>query len=97
MKYMISDEEVRHLADLSSLTMNDEELAARKADVEQILGYVDQLSGLDTENVEPTYSVDGLETVWREDKVIDYGVTGDDLLALRDDSKDHMIKVPKVL
>jgi len=93
----ISDEEMRHLAELSSLAMDDKELMARKTDLEQILKYVDQLSELDTDNIEPTYSVAGQENVWREDEIIDYGVKGEELVALRPDSKDNMIKVPKVL
>ena len=94
---MISDEEMRRLAGMSSLTINDDELAARKADLENILKRVDQLHELDTGDTQPTYSVNELETVWREDEIINYNVTRDDLLALAPESKDHMIKVPKVL
>lgn len=94
---MISDEEIRHLAELSSLTMSDEELKARKVDLEQTLRYIDQLNELSVEGIEPTYSVDGLETVTRKDEIIDYGVSHDELLALRPDNKNHATKVPKVL
>ncbi|MCL2085755.1 Asp-tRNA(Asn)/Glu-tRNA(Gln) amidotransferase subunit GatC [Candidatus Saccharibacteria bacterium] len=98
---MITDEEIRHLAELSSLTMNDEELATRKSDLEKTLEHIDQICTVETDGTLPTFSVDGLETVWRKDEIkdeiIDYGVTGDDLLALRQDNINHMTKVPKVL
>lgn len=94
---MISDEEMRHLAKLSSLTMDNKELNDYKSRLEQRLTQIDQLSDIKADDIEPTFVVSDLETVWREDKLINYGATGDDLLALRPDSKDHMIKVPKVL
>jgi aspartyl-tRNA(Asn)/glutamyl-tRNA(Gln) amidotransferase subunit C len=93
----ISNEEMRHLAELSNLQMTDEELSSRKTDLENILGYIDQLNELNTDGIEPTYSVADLSTIWREDEITDYGVTGDDLLALRSDNKNHATKVPKVL
>jgi len=93
----ITRDDVLHLAQLSSLELNDSEIDGLQTDLGNILGYVNQLSKLDTVGVEPTYQVTGLENIWREDKVIDYGVTREDMLVLAHESTEHQVKVPKVL
>lgn len=93
----ISGDDVRHLAQLSSLQLSDDEAAGLQVDIANILGYIEQLSTLDTTGVEPTYQVTGLTNVWRDDAVIDYGVNREALLALAPDQADHQVKVPKVL
>jgi len=93
----ISHQDVLHLAQLSSLQLADEEVELLASDIEHILGYVEQLSELDTTGVEPTYQVVDLQNVWRDDIVQHSTVTRDDLLALAPDSANHQIKVPKVM
>lgn len=93
----ISRDDVLHLAQLSGLGLNDSEIDGLQTDISNILGYVDQLSGLDTQGVEPTYQVTGLQNVWRDDTVINYGVTREELLARAPESVDYQVKVPKVL
>ena len=56
----ITTDDVRHLAQLSSLQLSDEEVANLQLDLGNILNYIDQLSELDTTGVEPTYQVTGL-------------------------------------
>ncbi|NCO10576.1 Asp-tRNA(Asn)/Glu-tRNA(Gln) amidotransferase subunit GatC [Candidatus Saccharibacteria bacterium] len=93
----ISTDDVRYLATLSSLQLEDEEVEALRTDIERILDYVAQLGELDTSGVEPTYQVTDLENVWREDIVNTYGVDREALLALSADIDTKQIKVPKVL
>lgn len=93
----ISREDVLHLAQLSNLSLNNDEITGLQNDLDKILGYVDQLSKLDTDNVEPTYQVTDLENVWRDDEVINYGVTREELLARAADVTDDQVRVPKVL
>jgi aspartyl-tRNA(Asn)/glutamyl-tRNA(Gln) amidotransferase subunit C len=93
----ISRDDVLHLAQLSSLALDTTEIDSLQADIGNILGYVEQLSELDTEGVEPTYQLTDLENVWRSDIVDDYGIDREALLALAPDSTDYQIKVPKVL
>lgn len=93
----ISINDVHHLAQLSSLQLDDSEAEALRVDLENILGYIEQLSELDTSGVEPTYQVTDLTNVWREDVVDDYGVSRESLLALAPDADQNQIKVPKVL
>jgi aspartyl-tRNA(Asn)/glutamyl-tRNA(Gln) amidotransferase subunit C len=93
----ISTDDVQHLAQLSSLQLEDGEAEALRVDLENILGYIEQLSELNTEGVEPTYQVTDLQYVWRDDVVDDYGLGRDALLALAPDAEKNQIKVPKVL
>ncbi|MDO8336035.1 MAG: Asp-tRNA(Asn)/Glu-tRNA(Gln) amidotransferase subunit GatC [Candidatus Saccharibacteria bacterium] len=93
----ISKDEVVHLAHLSNITLTDDEVESMQGDLENILTYVSTLSELDTNGVEPTYQVNGLENVNRPDEVINYGVTRGELLATAPEQKDDQIKVPKVI
>ena len=93
----ISRDDVLHLAQLSNLELNDAEIGGLQTDISNILGYVEQLSKLDTEGIEPTYQVTGLENVWRNDEIIDYGISRSDLLACAPESINNQVKVPKVL
>lgn len=94
----ISRDDVLHLAQLSSLELSDEaEINELQDDISNILGYVEKLNELNTDGVEPTYQVTDLESVWRDDTIIDYGVTREDLLARAPESIANQVKVPKVL
>lgn len=93
----ITRDDVLHLASLSSLQLSDHEVDALQADLAGIVGYIDQLSALDTTGVEPTYQVTDLENVWREDEVDDYGLGGEALVELAPEATQNYVKVPKVL
>lgn len=93
----ISRDDAQHLAQLSSLQLADDEADNLAADIENILGYVEQLGELDTTGVEPTYQVTGLENVWRDDEVVESDVSRATLLALAPASAEDQVKVPKVL
>ncbi len=93
----ISKDEVVHLASLSNISLTDDEVESMQGDLENILSYVSTLSGLNTDGVEPTYQVNGLENVDRPDEVIDYGVAREELLATAPEQLNDQIKVPKVI
>ena len=94
----ISKDEVTHLAQLSSISLSDDESEDLQKDLAEIVNYIKQLDELDTSGVEPTYQVSQNQNVWREDEINDYGVKRDALLALaKENSKDNQIKVPRVL
>jgi len=93
----ITNDDVRHLAHLSSLQMSDAEVESLRADIEKIINYINQLDELGTDGVEPTYQVTGLQNVWRDDEIIDSSVSRRQLLALAAEQSDNCVKVPKVL
>jgi aspartyl-tRNA(Asn)/glutamyl-tRNA(Gln) amidotransferase subunit C len=92
----ISSDDVVKLATMSSLQLADDEIAQLGTDITNIFGYIEQLNELDTEGVGPTYQVNHLSNVWREDDVAE-SLTGDTLVSLAADAVDQQIKVPKVL
>ena len=93
----ITREDVLHLAHLSNISLEEDQIEPLIKDLDNILGYVSQLEELDTENVEPTYQCFDMYNVWREDEIQEYEAKREDLLALTRDSEDNQIKVPKVL
>ena len=93
----ITNDDVRHLAQLSSLQMPDAEAELLRVGIEKIINYINQLDELDTDGVEPTYQVTGLQNVWRDDEIIDSSVSRQQLLALAAEQGDNCVKVPKVL
>jgi len=93
----ISRSDVQHLAQLSNLQLSEDEISPLQADLENIVGYFQQLDELDTTGVEPTYQVTDLQNVWREDEVDTYGIDKAALLALAPAAEANQIKVPKVL
>lgn len=90
-------EDVHHLARLSQLQLDDAEVSALQSELEGILTYIDTLSEINTDDVEPTYQVTGLENVWVDDEVDTYGLDRNDLIDMAPDATDNQVKVPKVL
>ena len=88
---------IEHLADLSNFSISEKEANSLKKDLSGILNYISQLEEVDVEGVEPTYQVFEMENVWRDDEIIEQGVSREELLALSKEQKDNQIKVPKVL
>ena len=92
----ISISDIQHLASLSSLALADDEVDGLRQDLENIIGYIEQLGELDTSGVEPTYQVTGLANVWREDE-IQPGISAEKLLELAPEKQNNQVKVPQVL
>lgn len=93
----LTDDDVLKLARLSRLHLSDAEKEQFRNEIEAILGYVEQLQGVDLADVQPTNQVTGLENVMRPDEVKDYGVTPEELLKNAPATQDGLIKVRRVL
>ena len=93
----ITIDDVKRLAQLSALTITDEEAESLRRQLGDILGYVEQLNEVDTGDLEPTYQVGGLENVTRTDEVHDYHVSQEALLSNAAETENGHIKVKKVL
>ncbi len=95
--FKISTDEVRRIAALAHIGLNDEEVARMAVELGQIVEFVEQLKAVDTEGVEPTDQVTGLIDVMRPDEVKPSKVTQDELLANAPEQRDGFIKVRRVL
>ena len=67
----IDNKMVKQVAGLAHLKVDDEKLEATKEEFNQILDWVEQLSEVDTSNVEPLVSVHEGNVPMREDEVTD--------------------------
>ena len=64
---MIEREQVLHVAKLSRLRLDEEEVSRLESELSGILDHVDRLAEIDIEGVEPTSHVVPLENVLRDD------------------------------
>jgi aspartyl-tRNA(Asn)/glutamyl-tRNA(Gln) amidotransferase subunit C len=65
----ISRAQVEHVARLARLALSDQELDALTSDMDAILGYVDKLKELNTDDIVPTAHAVPMENAFREDAV----------------------------
>lgn len=93
----ITTNDVRHLAQLSSLQLTDAESEGLRENITNVLDYITQLSDLDTAGVEPTYQVTGLQNIWRDDTIKRHEADRTTLLELAPEVQDNQVKIPKVL
>ena len=87
---------VRRIAHLARIKVSDEEVPHLQEELNAILRFVEELSGVDVEGVEPMTSVMPMPMKKREDVVTDGGVA-DAIVANAPEREDHFFKVPKVV
>lgn len=92
----ISDETIAYVGILAKLDLNEEEKKQAAADMEKMLDYIDKLSELDTEGVEPMSHVFGRTNVFRED-VVTNGDDRESILKNAPEEKDSMFVVPRTV
>jgi aspartyl-tRNA(Asn)/glutamyl-tRNA(Gln) amidotransferase subunit C len=87
---------VRRIAHLARIAVAEEEIEQLQGELNAILTFVEQLSQLDVESVEPMTSVIPMEMKKREDKVTD-GDMADDIVKNAPATEYHFFLVPKVV
>ena len=97
----VNKENVAKIASLARIKMSDDELERMVPELNQILGWVDQLSEVDTSNVEPMTAVIPNTLRLRADEVNVDPKTGgdrrDDVLANAPAAEHGFFGVPKVI
>ena len=92
----IDNKTVRKVSKLAKIRINEQEEIKLIEELNNILGWVDELKKVDTEKIEPMLSVFNESMVMRKDEV--YSETSDDLvLKNAPDSKSGFFVVPKVV
>ena len=89
-------ETVRNIAFLARIRVPEDELDALAGELSNILGWVEQLAGVDTDGVEPMTSVVEMRLHERDD-VVDDGARREDVLANAPEREDGFFAVPKVV
>lgn len=92
----VSLEDVDHIALLARLGLTDDERAALRGELEAILGYVEQLSAVDTSRVEATASTVDTPAPVRPDRVMNED-QAEQLVAGAPDRDRTYLRVPKIL
>ena len=92
----VDSQQVRHIAKLARLAMSDSEIEAMAPELNKILGFVEQLQEVDTNNVEPLTAV--IENRLRlRDDIVNDGNCRDAVLANAPDAQHGFFAVPKVI
>lgn len=91
----ISEKDIEGLAELARMKLTDEERANLGKDLNNILGYVESIQGVEAD----TASNKGLvDTVLRDDATShESGAYTDQVLQAAPDTQDGYVKVPKIL
>ena len=64
---------VRKIARLARLRVEEDRLGPLAQELNNILGWIEQLSEVDTQDVEPMTSIAAMKLRWRDDQVTDGG------------------------
>ena len=92
----ITPDQVRHVAKLARLSLDDEKVAKLSGQLEHILKYVDKIAQLDVKGVEPMAHALPLHNVLREDAV-EPSLTIEGVLQNAPDVDGRFFRVPKVI
>ncbi|MBL6642067.1 Asp-tRNA(Asn)/Glu-tRNA(Gln) amidotransferase subunit GatC [Alphaproteobacteria bacterium] len=92
----VDENMVRRIANLARIGVTDGELPALAKELSAIIGFVEQLSELDTDGVKPLTSAVEDRIRGREDIVTDGGYA-EDVLANAPEKDDEYFAVPKVV
>ena len=92
----VSSQQVRHIAKLARIGMSDAEIEALVPELNNILGWVEQLAEVNTDGVEPLTAMIDQKLRLREDVVND-GDIREDVLANAPEAQHGFFAVPKVI
>ena len=87
---------VRHIAKLARIAVSDSEVESLAPELNNILGWIEQLQEVDVEGVEPMTAVIPNKLRLRDDVVTDGGKR-DDVLANAPAAEHGFFAVPKVI
>lgn len=85
--------DIEHLTKLARMELSSEEKASLEVDLDAVIGYMNVLSSIDTENIEPMEHVLGLSNVTREDRPVP-SFDREQLLSCAPNSEDGFYDVP---
>ena len=92
----ITKEEVRKVAELARLELNENEINNHAEQLEKILEYIKQLEEIDTNEVPCTTRAIEVINVFRKDEKLNFDCN-EELLDLAPSREDEYFKVPKIL
>lgn len=88
--------QIEHIAKLSKLELSAEEKNVYAEQLSSVLNYVEQLSKVDTDNVEPLSNVTGLQDIMREDEITSGNISHDQIMKNAPEFSKNSFVVPGV-
>ncbi len=92
----LTQKDVAKVASLARIKMSDQELEQYAPQLSNIIGFVEQLDEVDTDNVEPLASVVDIALSLRRDEITDGGYPNE-ILANAPETLEGFFVVPKVV
>ena len=92
----VTSQQVRHIAKLARIAMSEEELERLVPELNNILGWVEQLAEVNTDGVAPLTAVIDQKLRLRDD-VVTEGDIRDEVLANAPEAQHGFFAVPKVI
>ena len=87
---------VKRIGRLARIRIEEDEVAKYQDELNAMLGFVEQLSEVNVDGIEPMTSVTPMEMKKRAD-IVDDGNIADDVVANAPATEDHFFLVPKVV
>ncbi|MGD1978960.1 MAG: Asp-tRNA(Asn)/Glu-tRNA(Gln) amidotransferase subunit GatC [Akkermansiaceae bacterium] len=88
--------DVRYVANLARINLTDEEVARFGDQLDHIMGYIEKLSEVDIDGIEPTAHAYSLSNRVREDVPVE-SLPPSGLLSNAPDQANNQLRVPKVV
>ncbi len=92
----ITKDEVKKVANLARLELNEDEINKHAEQLEKILEYIKQLEKIDANDVPCTTRAIEVSNVFRKDEKKNYDST-EEILELAPSKEDKYFKVPKII
>jgi aspartyl-tRNA(Asn)/glutamyl-tRNA(Gln) amidotransferase subunit C len=92
----VNDLLIENLAKLSHLSFDEQEKKEIKADLKQMISFIEKLKELNTEGVEPLLHMSSNTNILRDD-VVEGSISREEALKNAPDTDGIFFKVPKVI
>ena len=92
----VDEATVRHIAQLARLKVTEAEMHKLSGELTNILGWVEQLGEVDTDEIDAGQTVVENTMTWRPDEVNDGGYP-EEIVCNAPEHRDHYFVVPKVV
>lgn len=92
----IEKDDVKHVAELARLKLTEEEINYFAKQLDSIINYIDQLTEVNTSNVEPTTHVLPIQNVFRDDATRP-SLKAEDALKNAPSKEKELFKVPRIV